>query len=80
MTVIAEVGGNKVANLHKYCPDIDIVGINSYAGGQNVGDRYLKQVLAGTAKPYIITEFGPPGQWEYWSKTAFKALNEMTSA
>ena len=81
MTVIAEVGGSKVANLHKYCPDIDIVGLNSYAGGQNVGDRYLKQVPAGmTAKPYIITEFGPPGQWEYWSKTAFKALNEMTSA
>ena len=70
MTVIAEVGGSKVANLHKYCPDIDIVGINSYAGGQNVGDRYLKQVPAGTAKPYIITEFGPPGQWEYWSRTA----------
>ncbi len=81
MTVIAEVGGSKVANIHKYCPDIDIVGINSYAGGQNVGDRYLKQVPEGmTAKPYIITEFGPPGQWEYWSKTAFKALNEMTSA
>jgi len=79
MTVIAEVGGNKVANIHKYCPDIDIVGINSYAGGQNVGDRYLKQVPAGTAKPYIITEFGPPGQWEYWSRTAFGALNEMSS-
>jgi hypothetical protein len=79
MTVIAEVGGNKVANLHKYCPDIDIVGINSYAGGQNVGDRYLKQVPAGTAKPFIITEFGPPGQWEYWSRTKFKALNEMSS-
>ncbi|HUA38115.1 MAG TPA: glycoside hydrolase family 2 TIM barrel-domain containing protein [Candidatus Sulfopaludibacter sp.] len=80
MTVIAEVGGNKVANLYKYCPDIDIVGINSYAGGQNVGDRYLRQVPAGmTAKPYIITEFGPPGQWEYWSRTKFKALNEMTS-
>ena len=80
MTVIAEVGGNKVANIHKYCPDIDIVGINSYAGGQDVGDRYLKQAPAGmTAKPYILTEFGPPGQWEYWNKTAFKALNEMTS-
>jgi hypothetical protein len=80
MTVIAEVGGNKVANIHKYCPNIDIVGINSYAGGQNVGDRYLKQVPAGTtAKPYIITEFGPPGQWEYRNRTTFGALNEMLS-
>ena len=78
--MIAEVGGPSVTNIHKYCPDIDIVGINSYAGGQNVGDRYLKQVPAEmTAKPFIITEFGPPGQWEYWRKTAFKALDEMTS-
>ena len=61
MTVIAEVGGNKVPNLHKYCPDIDIVGINSYAGLQNVGDRYLERVPASTGKPYIITEFGAPG-------------------
>jgi len=80
MTVIAEVGGSKVANLHKYCPDIDIVGINSYAGGPNVGDRYLKQVPPGTAKPYVITEFGPPGQWEYWSRTSFNALNELLSS
>ena len=72
MTVVAEVGGQHVGYIHKYCPSIDIVGINSYAGGQNVGDRYLKQA-GGTPKPYVITEFGPPGQWEYWSKSKFGA-------
>ena len=60
MTVIAEMGGQKIQNIHKYCPNIDIVGINSYAGAASVPERYKK---AGGTKPYIITEFGPPGQW-----------------
>ena len=75
MTVVAELGGNKVANIHRYCPSVDIVGINSYAGGPSVGQRYQK--LGGT-KPYILTEFGPPGQWES-GKTKFGAVNELTS-
>jgi hypothetical protein len=75
MTVIAEVGGDKIPQLHKYCPDIDIVGINSYAGGATVGDRYRK---AGGMKPYIITEFGPPGQWEM-EKKPWGAVRELTS-
>ena len=61
MTVIAEVGGDKIPQINKYCPDLDIVGINSYGGGESVGQRYRE---AGGTKPYVITEFGPPGQWE----------------
>src|ERR1700735_2600685 len=38
MTVIAEVGGDKIPELVKNCPDIDIVGLNSYAGGSSVGE------------------------------------------
>ena len=75
MTVFAEVGGDKIANLNKYCPDIDIVGINSYAGGPSVGDRYK---AAGGVKPYILTEFGPPGTWEI-GKNAWGAAPEPTS-
>ena len=48
-------------NLHRLCPDIDIVGINSYGGAASVPERYRK---AGGTKPYILTEFGPPGRWE----------------
>jgi hypothetical protein len=76
VTVVAEVGGQHVRMIHELCPDIDIVGINSYAGGGNVGNRYLGQA-GGQAKPYIITEFGPPGQWE-WGKTGFGAVKELT--
>ena len=61
MTIISEVGGRKVANLHSLCPDIDIVGINSYAGAASLAERY---VAAGGTKPFIVTEFGPPGTWE----------------
>jgi hypothetical protein len=67
MTVIAELGGggSKAKNLHANCPSIDIVGINSYAGGGDVGKRYRE---SGATKPYIITEFGPFGQWEMWNE------------
>jgi hypothetical protein len=75
MTVIAEVGGDKVPQMEKYCPDVDIVGLNSYAGGSSVGERYKK--LGGT-KPFVITEFGPPGQWET-RKKPWGAVPELTS-
>ncbi len=75
MTVIAEIGGDKVKNLHALCPDIDIVGINSYAGATSVGERYRK--LGGT-KPYLLTEFGPPGIWEI-PKDESGAYHELTS-
>ena len=61
MTVVAEIGGEKVANFQRLCPSIDILGINSYGGVQSLGERYRK--LGGT-KPYILTEFGPAGIWE----------------
>ena len=75
MTVVAEVGGAKVRNIHRYCPDIDIVGINSYAGGPSIPVRYVK---AGGTKPYILTEYGPPGTWET-GKNAWGVPIEPTS-
>lgn len=61
MTVVAEIGGHKVEKINAYCPDIDVIGINSYGGGPSLYRRYLK---AGGYKPYVITEYGPPGTWE----------------
>ena len=55
------MGGDKVQQLHKHCPDIDIIGINSYGGGVSLADRYR---AAGATKPFVITEFGPPVTWE----------------
>ena len=75
MTVFAEIGGDKVSLLQKYCPSIDVLGINTYAGGESIAERYRK--LGGT-KPYVITEFGPPGVWEM-KKTTWGAAPELSS-
>ena len=75
MTVIAEMGGDKVQQLHKHCPDIDIIGINTYGGGVSLADRYR---AAGATKPFVITEFGPPGTWET-KLNEFGAAPELTS-
>ena len=75
MTVVAEIGGDRVKNIHRLCPDIDIVGINSYGGVTSIPKRYKE---AGGTKPYIITEYGPPGVWEV-TKNAWGAVPEPTS-
>lgn len=75
MTVIAEIGGARVESVHDLCPSIDIVGINSYGGGPSLAERYRK---AGGKKPYILTEYGPPGTWEV-GKNAWGAPQELTS-
>lgn len=75
MTVVAEIGGEKVRNLHRLCPEIDIVGINSYGGAVSVPRRYRE---AGGEKPYLLTEFGPRGRWEI-EATPWGAPPEPTS-
>jgi hypothetical protein len=77
MTVVAELGGDKVKMIHELCPDIDIVGINSYAGCGSIAKRYVD---GGGTKPYIITEFGPPGVWECaWMKDKQGLMREFNS-
>jgi hypothetical protein len=75
MTVIAEVGGGRVRNIHRLCPDIDIIGVNTYAGAMSLPPRYR---AAGGTKPYILTEFGPSGTWEI-KKNDWGAAPEPTS-
>ncbi len=75
MTVIVELGGKRIQSVNEFCPDVDIVGINSYAGASSIATRYA---ALKPNKPYIITEFGPPGFWEV-GKTAWDAPLEPTS-
>ncbi len=77
MTVIAEIGANatKAKRFMEQCPDVDILGINSYAGCASLPAR-LKG--AGFDRPYVVTEYGPAGSWEV-GKTAWKAPIEPTS-
>ena len=75
MTVTAEIGGDRIANVHERSPAIDIHGINSYGGAPSIPDRLR---TGGARKPYIITEFGPVGPWEM-PKTDWGAPYEQTS-
>ncbi len=75
MTVIAEIGGDRVQLINKLCPAIDIIGINSYGGLVSLASRYRAM---HPVKPYVVTEFGPPGQWES-PKNSFGVPVELTS-
>ena len=75
MTVIAELGNDKVQNIERFCPSIDIIGVNSYGGITTVGARYR---AAGGSKPYVVTELGLLGPWEVGT-TPWGSPIEMTS-
>ena len=75
MTVTAELGGGRIESLHKHSPAIDIHGINSYGGAPSLAERLR---AGGATKPYVVTEFGPPGSWEA-AKTSWGAAIELTS-
>jgi hypothetical protein len=74
MTVIGTSMMEKVADIVKRCPDLDLLGINTY------GDIYtLQETLEkyGWKKPFLISEWGPDGYWEV-RKTAWGAPYEQT--
>ena len=75
MTVTAEIGGGRVRSVDQLAPSVDIHGINAYGGAASLAERYRK---AGGSKPYVLTEFGPPGAWET-EKTRWGAPLELTS-
>ena len=61
MTVIAGAGKDKVKGLLAHAPNVDILGVNSYAAAGGV-PKALKD--AGWKKPFVLTEFGTAGHWE----------------
>ncbi len=46
--------------LAKHCPDVDIIGMNSYRGNGGFGDIWLKVSLLAPDKAAMITEYGCP--------------------
>ncbi|GIR57968.1 MAG: hypothetical protein CM15mP65_05490 [Crocinitomicaceae bacterium] len=55
MTVIAGLDPAKVFMIKKYCPSIDILGINVYGAIENAPINIRR---FGWEKPYIVTEWG----------------------
>lgn len=75
MTVIAGASTPKVKAVLAYYPNIDILGVNAYAGASGVGGSVK---AAGWQKPFVLTEFGPLGHWEV-PKTSWGAPIEPSS-
>ena len=79
-TALMEVWPEKIALVNELCPNLDVVGINTYAGCGGIGKRLRE---AGLRKPFIITEYGPPlhnDQNKWWiGVTDFGAPQELSS-
>lgn len=76
MTVVAGTYNDKIREFVKYCPDIDVLGVNAY-GELSYVPKTLKE--QGMDRPYVITEFGPFGWWQV-EKTSWGAELEPTSS
>ena len=72
MTVIAGVDPSKAFYIKKYCPSIDILGLNVYGSIENAGANLRK---FNWDKPYIVSEWGVNGPFEA-KKTSWKAKVE----
>ena len=60
-TVIAGPGEKKLASFQRYCPHVDILGVNAYGDAHLIPDALAR---AGVTRPFLLTEFGPTGHWE----------------
>ena len=74
MTVIGTSSMKKIAEVVRQCPDLDLLGINTYGDIYTLPDTLKKY---GWTKPFVIAEWGPDGYWEV-PKTAWGAPYEQT--
>ena len=72
MTVTAGIDPSKAFYIKKYCPSIDILGLNVYGSIENAGANLRK---FNWDKPYIVSEWGVNGPFEA-KKTSWKAKIE----
>ncbi|HUT34802.1 MAG TPA: glycoside hydrolase family 2 TIM barrel-domain containing protein [Phycisphaerae bacterium] len=77
MTVIGDgsIQGGDIQEIKKRCPDLDLLGINYYKGIETVPAKIRAD---GWDKPYVITEWGPSGDWQV-PRTKWGAAIEETS-
>jgi hypothetical protein len=73
MTVVG--GLDEIAEIRSRCPDLDLLGVNNYRGVERVPAQLRKR---GWDKPYVVTEWGPSGDWQV-QRTTWKAAIEETS-
>jgi hypothetical protein len=62
MMVVSDNSDENLRRLADCCANVDILGINVYAGAVFEIPQRLR--AAGIVKPIVIAEFGPIGQWQ----------------
>ncbi|MCI0667017.1 MAG: hypothetical protein L0Y43_03070 [Methylococcaceae bacterium] len=61
MTVLAGLPAADIRLVIEKCPDIDALGVNSYAELKNI-PRLIRE--SGWERAYVVTEWGNDGYWE----------------
>lgn len=61
VTSIAGAHPAKIREVMRHCPSVDVLGLNLYAGAPFASHELD---AAGWDRPFMLTEFGPPGPWE----------------
>ena len=77
MAVLADTGTDKVANIKRLAPSVDVLGLNAY--GDSLLTIESRARAQGWTGPILITELGALGQWQA-AKTAWGAPIELTSS
>lgn len=72
LTITAGISVDKANAIAERAPDLDMLGVNSYAGISSVHTRIVE---SNWDKPYVITEWGVNGPWEV-GKTSWGAPYE----
>lgn len=76
LMTVADGGPERLKPLATCCANVDLLGINLYAGAAfGIGERLR---ALGIVKPLLITELGPLGQWQAGRKP-WGAPVELTS-
>ncbi len=76
LMVVADTGMDAFRTLAGCCQNVDLLGINVYAGA--VFDLPQRLREAGITKPVVVAELGPLGQWQAGRKP-WGAPVELTS-
>ena len=74
-TAVAGFSKEKIQAVNQWVPDLDFVGINTYAA---LGGLRASLQKLGWTRPWVVTEFGARGPWES-PKTAWGTAKEQTS-
>jgi hypothetical protein len=64
----------KIQEIARQCPDLDLLGINAYGDLAEVTELTRKY----WPKPYVVAEWGPTGHWQV-PKTQWRVPMEQTS-